>query len=360
MRLPAIDALRGWTVVAMLVVNNPGDWGAVYVPLLHAHWHGCTPTDLIFPLFLFLVGVGLALGGPQASDAATLRTAQGHMLQRGLKLIVVGLVLHLIAHWALDTRSFRPAGVLQRIGLCVALVGAFSLTTAGRSARGLVIAICAVMAVHTLLLLMGGSLSHELRFNHWAAAVDTWAFGAHSYEWQAAMQRGLDPEGLLSSLGALLSTGLGLMAGRQLRQLGAAAAQVALLKQAALLLLLGGVSQGLIPLNKTYWTPSYALWTGGLATLALCSALALQALAPTALWGQRFGRHAITAYVLAWLGVCILGVTAWQAPLWATLQQVLGPSWPAPAVSLAWALSFLPLWWAVLWLMDARGWRWRI
>lgn len=360
MRLPAIDALRGWTVVAMLVVNNPGDWNAVYAPLLHAHWHGCTPTDLIFPLFLFLVGVGLALGGPAHTDPATLRAAQGQMLRRGLKLIAVGLVLHLIAHWALDTRSFRPAGVLQRIGLCVALVGAFSLSPWGRSPRGLLIALCAVMAVHSLLLLMGGSLSHELRLQHWAAAVDTWAFGAHSYEWNAALQRGLDPEGLLSSLGALVSTGLGLMAGRQLRQLGAATAQFALMKPAALLLLLGGISQILIPLNKTYWTPSYALWTGGLGLLALCGALALQSFAPAALWGQRFGRHAITAYVLAWLGVCVLGATAWQAPLWAALQQALGPSLPAPAVSLAWALSFLPLWWAVLWLMDSRGWRWRI
>jgi predicted acyltransferase len=360
MRLPAIDALRGWTVVAMLVVNNPGDWGAVYAPLLHAQWHGCTPTDLIFPLFLFLVGVGLALGGPQASDAATLRTAQGLMLQRGLKLVAVGLVLHLIAHWALDTRSFRPAGVLQRIGLCVALVGAFSFSRFGRSPRGLLIALCAVLGAHSLLLLMGGSLSHELRFHHWAASLDTWAFGAHSYEWQAALQRGLDPEGLLSSLGAVVSTGLGLMAGRMLRLLGAPAAQAPLLKLAAVLLLLGGLSQWLIPFNKTYWTPSYALWTGGWATLALCGALALQSLAPPLLWGKRFGRHAITAYVLAWLGVCILGATGWQAPLWATLQQVLGPSWPAPAVSLAWALSFLPLWWAVLRLMDARGWRWQM
>jgi len=174
------------------------------------------------------------------------------------------------------------------------------------------------------------------------------------------LQRGLDPEGLLSSLGAVVSTGLGLMAGRKLRQLGAPAAQAPLLKLAAALLLLGGLSQFLIPFNKTYWTPSYALWTGGWATLALCGALALQSLAPQALWGQRFGRHAITAYVAAWLSVCLLGATAWQAPLWAALQQALGSSLPAPAVSVAWALSFLPLWWAVLWVMDARGWRWRI
>ncbi|WP_396267561.1 heparan-alpha-glucosaminide N-acetyltransferase domain-containing protein [Ideonella sp.] len=360
MRLPAIDALRGWTVVAMLVVNNPGDWGAVYAPLLHAQWHGCTPTDLIFPLFLFLVGVGLALGGPQASEAPELRAAQGQMLQRGLKLIAVGLVLHLIAHWALDTRSFRPAGVLQRIGLCVALVGAFSLSRFGRSPHGLLIALCAVLCAHSLLLLMGGSLSHELRFHHWAASLDTWAFGTHNYEWQASLQRGLDPEGLLSSLGAVVSTGLGLRAGRVLRQLGAPAAQAPLLKLAAALLLLGGLGQWLIPFNKTYWTPSYALWTGGWATLALCGAFVLQSLAPQWLWGQRFGRHAITAYVLAWLGVCVLGATAWQAPLWAALQHALGPGWPAPAVSLVWALSFLPLWWAVLRLMDVRAWRWRI
>ncbi|MBQ0937694.1 acyltransferase family protein [Ideonella paludis] len=360
MRLPAIDALRGWTVVAMLVVNNPGDWNAVYAPLLHAHWHGCTPTDLIFPLFLFLVGVGLALAAPVDGDAPTLRAAQGQMLQRGLKLIALGLVLHLIAHWALDTRSFRPAGVLQRIGLCVALVGVFSLTTAGRSARGLVMAICAVMGVHSLLLVMGGSLSHEARFHHWAATLDTWAFGAHSYEWQATLQRGLDPEGLLSSLGAVVSTGLGLMAGRVLREFGMPAALPRLLKQASLLLLLGGLSSLLAPMNKTLWTPSYAMWTAGLANVALCGALALQSLAPQALWGQRFGRHAITAYVLAWLGVCVLGATGWQVPLWAALQQALGPGWPAPAVSLVWALSFLPLWWAVLRLMDARGWRWRV
>src|ERR1700754_3315492 len=107
-RYASVDALRGLTVAAMLLVNDPGDWGHVYAPLEHAAWNGCTPTDVIFPLFLFIVGVSIALG------SGTGTTSRAGLL-RALRIVALGLLLHLAAHLAMGTAAFRPMGVLQRI-----------------------------------------------------------------------------------------------------------------------------------------------------------------------------------------------------------------------------------------------------
>ena len=111
--------LRGWAVAAMLLVNYPGDWSHLYAPLEHAAWHGCTPTDLIFPTFLFVVGVSIALGMSRGTPSpAGRRGLLGKAWMRALRLVAIGLLLHALAMWAYDSAAFRPWGVLQRIGLC--------------------------------------------------------------------------------------------------------------------------------------------------------------------------------------------------------------------------------------------------
>ena len=117
-RLGSIDALRGITVAAMLLVNNPGDWSAVFAPLRHSDWHGCTPTDLVFPFFLFLVGVSMAFSvAPRSLDASKRPTLARGVLERALRILVAGALLHLLIWWALDTHHFRIWGVLQRLSL---------------------------------------------------------------------------------------------------------------------------------------------------------------------------------------------------------------------------------------------------
>lgn len=120
-RLGSIDALRGITVAAMLLVNNPGDWSAVFAPLRHSEWHGCTPTDLVFPFFLFLVGVSMAFSvAPRARDTAARPALARGVLERALRILVAGALLHLLIWWALHTHHFRIWGVLQRIAVCAA------------------------------------------------------------------------------------------------------------------------------------------------------------------------------------------------------------------------------------------------
>src|SRR5690606_1101493 len=97
-RLASVDALRGLTVAAMLLVNNPGDWGHVYAPLLHADWHGCTPADLVFPFFLAIVGVSIALGVvPRAEAGGDRGTLVRAVAVRALRILGLGLLLHLLA-----------------------------------------------------------------------------------------------------------------------------------------------------------------------------------------------------------------------------------------------------------------------
>src|SRR6187200_3463656 len=127
-RLLSLDFFRGATVAAMILVNNPGDWGNIYAPLEHAEWNGCTPTDLIFPFFLFIVGVSIALGLGTRVDAGDEAGALHRSVwTRALRIIVLGLVLHALAHWLIGTRSFRPFGVLQRIGLCFGAAGLLAI-----------------------------------------------------------------------------------------------------------------------------------------------------------------------------------------------------------------------------------------
>ena len=117
LRFDSVDALRGMTVAAMLLVNNPGDWGHVYAPLLHSEWHGCTPTDLVFPFFLFIVGVSIALGiVPRVEAGADTAALRRNVLLRAAKIIGLGVMLHVLAFLLLDMAWFRPWGVLQRIG----------------------------------------------------------------------------------------------------------------------------------------------------------------------------------------------------------------------------------------------------
>ena len=265
-RFASVDALRGLTVAAMLLVNNPGDWGHVYAPLLHAGWHGCTPTDLVFPFFLIIVGVSIALGVVPRLEAGASRGALVRTLAvRALRIVGLGLLLHLLAWWWLDMAHFRPWGVLQRIGLCFLAAGAVALWLAPRTQwlllGGLLLGWWALLA-------WGGSVAP---WDNFASRVDTSLLGPLLYQFDPATGRGHDPEGLLSTLGALATTLLGVRAGDWLRHGRRRALWIAALVS----LLLGLLWAMVLPWNKNLWTPSYVLWSGGWAMLALATAHAL-------------------------------------------------------------------------------------
>lgn len=334
-RLASVDALRGISVGAMLLVNNPGDWGAVYGPLLHAPWHGFTATDLIFPLFLFIVGVSIALA-PAKSD--------GQIAIRALRIVVLGLALHALAHWLLATPNFRPWGVLQRIGICY---GAAALLTAHTQARTQWIVFCALLLGYWALLAAGGPFE---KGSNLADRVDTALLGRFGYQFDPKTGLGHEPEGLLSTLPAIATTILGVRAGDWLRERNARA----LFYAAVVALLIGWLWAHVFPINKSLWTSSYVLWSGGWCFLLLAAThLAIDRARWPAI-GRRLGMNAIAVYAGAWVMSCVLDGFAIKAGVVRMLSTTITPSLGAPAASLAYAVIFVSVWWAIAAVLDRR------
>lgn len=345
-RWASVDALRGIAVAAMLLVNNPGNWDHVWAPLLHAPWNGFTPTDFIFPLFLFIVGVSLTLAIEPALERGTpIAPLQRTLLLRALRIVLLGLALHALAWWWLDTRAFRPLGVLQRIGLCVALVVPLALHTRARTQW--------LITAGVLLLwwaLLGNAL---VKGSNFADRLDTAVLGPLAYQFDPQTGVAHDPEGLASTLGALASTLLGLRAGAWLRR-----GQNARLWLGAAVCLCAGALWSLAqPLNKALWTSSYALFTGGLAMAVLAATQAALSRLALPAWGRSFGVNALAIYAGAWVMEVALAASPAARAATRTVLAALTPWVGAQTASLAYALAFTLLWWLVARTLDARGWR---
>lgn len=351
-RFASVDALRGLTVAAMLLVNNPGDWGHVYAPLLHSEWNGCTPTDLVFPFFLFIVGVSIALGiVPRVEAGADPRPLRRAVWVRGAKIIAIGVLLHLLAWWLMDKPTFRPLGVLPRIGACFIAAGLVAMATKPRVQWTL---IAAVLLGYWALMAAGGSYDP---FVNLASRVDTVLFGAHNYIYDVASGRGHDPEGLLSTLPSIATTLLGLRVGDWLRR----GETKRLSRFAIAALALGALWSLWFPLNKNLWTSSYVLWTAGWAALALWLAHRLVDVRGWPALGRGFGVNAITAYAGSALMVYVFAGLGWSDPIYRIgfadwMTPLLGPFVP----SLAFALVFVLVWWGIVCWMDRRGWHWKV
>jgi predicted acyltransferase len=351
LRFSSVDCLRGLTVAAMLLVNNAGDWGHVWPWLEHASWHGCNPADLIFPLFLFVAGVSLSLAlEPQLERGREPAALCRGVLIRAARVFALGLALHVAAALLIPDRSLRLPGVLQRIGLCIAVAGPVALYLRPRRQWTL---LAALLAGYALLLAWTGTTVER----NPVMTIDSLVLGRFAYGFDPATGRAFDPEGIVSTLGAIATTLLGLRAGHWLRR-----GEL----DALLRLGLAGVATGaalhlLQPMNKSLWTPAFVLWTGGIACFAL---LALHRLADRRgipVPGGAFGRNAMLAYAGSWLMVCVLAATG--ADAW--LYRVAFASWLTPlagaaAASAAWAAAVVAVWWLIAVVLDRRGWYWKI
>jgi predicted acyltransferase len=351
-RFASVDALRGLTVAAMLLVNDPGDWAHVYAPLLHSEWNGCTPTDLVFPFFLFIVGVSIALGVvPRVEAGADRAQVRNALLLRAARIVGLGLLLHLLAWWLLDKDHFRPWGVLQRIGICFAAAGL--LATYVRAGMQWLCLFVLLFGYWGLLAVGGG-------YEPWtnlASRVDTALLGPLVYQFDAATGRGHDPEGLLSTLPAIATTLLGIRAGDWLRQENMKRLCIA----AVAALLLGALWARAFPLNKNLWTSSYVLWSGGWAMLALAVSHVFVDIRGWPAIGRSFGVNAIVAYAGSALMVYVFAALGWWEPIYRIgFNGWMTPSLGPHAASLAFALAFVAAWWAAMWWMDRRGWHFRI
>lgn len=350
MRINSIDAVRGLTVAAMLLVNDAGDWSHVYPWLEHAEWHGCTPPDFIFPIFMLIVGVSINLAlSPRLDAGADAAPLARSVLWRALRIVLLGIALHVVAMLLLNGRGFRLFGVLQRTGICFAAAGLMAIYV--RSARAQWTACAAILLGYWALLAAGGSLAPGLNLSD---RIDSALLGHLAYQYDAATGIGHDPEGILGTLPSLATVILGLRAGDWLRR--GQTRTLALAGAAAMLL--GGLWSLALPLNKQLWTSSFVLWTGGFGMLLIALAHQLIDVRGWPALGRAMGLNAIAAYAGSWIATCVIEGSGLMGPLYThvfsgPLTPVFGPS----VASLAFAAAFTALFWLAMAGAEKRGWR---
>jgi predicted acyltransferase len=368
-RLVALDVFRGLTIAGMLLVNNPGSWGAIYPPLRHAAWHGWTPTDLIFPFFLFIVGITTHL-------SLTVRRARGdddgelvrQVLRRGGIIIVLGLVLSgfpFIPEFGFDPSRMRFPGVLQRIGVAYIAAALLTLRTSLRTQ----VVIAAVLllgywAVMTLVPVPGGGVglaTLDTPDASLAAWLDRAVFGEHLWR----QSRTWDPEGLLSTVPAIGTTMLGIFTGRWL------ASQRPLMDRLAAMFAIGSIGMvvGLMwgwffPINKNIWTSSYVVFTAGMAAVVLATCVWLIDAKRVAWWTKPFviyGMNPILAFVGSGMMARLMGsiIKVEQNGQRVSLQKAIYDSafasWLAPMnASLLYAVCFVVFWFGILALLYRK------
>lgn len=364
LRLRSLDAFRGATIALMILVNNAGDWSATYAPLLHAAWHGWTPTDLVFPFFLFILGVAipLALGGRDVAAPDRTRLHR-KILRRAAILFALGLLLTWFPFFTVNWARARIPGVLQRIALVylAAALTSLHLRPRGRAVlgAGLLGGYWAAMKLVPVPGFGAGDLSPQGNLAFW---LDHAILGAHT--WRYSPGPG-DPEGILSTLPAIVSALAGVFAGELLRSERTVRRKLGLmLAWGAAAAALGLALQPLFPINKNLWSPTYVIFTTGAALLALGAAYALIDLLGARRWArpfEAFGMNAIAAYVGSGLLAKILLAVRWSDGAGRTVtlgrslySAVYAAHLPDHVASLAWALTHVAIWWAVVALLDRR------
>jgi predicted acyltransferase len=268
-RLRSLDAFRGFTIAAMVLVNNPGDWGNLYGPLEHAKWNGWTFTDTIFPFFLFIGGVSMALSlGRLAAAGVDKPLLLRKLALRALIIFAIGLLLNFIPN--LNPATIRIPGVLQRIAVCTLLAAPIVVYCGWRQQVMWIVALLAAYAALQLGVDVPGFGAGVLEpGKDLGAYIDRLLFGQHLW----VQAKTWDPEGLLGTMPALAGQLIGVLCGRWL--LGAASRLSKTLAMAAggvLLLALGAwLDVALMPINKSLWTPSFCLLMSGWALLAFAA-----------------------------------------------------------------------------------------
>ncbi len=357
-RFGALDLLRGLTVAAMILVNNPGNWNRVYAPLTHAAWNGVTAADLIFPAFIVIMGVAMAFVLRSPARDGERRRVDAAILRRAAVLVLLGLALNVAAAWP-HPLAARIPGVLQRLGVTYLIAALIVVRTTPRQ-QGLLAAV--LLGTHWTLLL-GGSLGPGANLG---AQIDRLLFGSH------LLTAAGDPEGALGTLSCVATTLLGVCAGHWIRvQLAAGQRETMVTAGAAaagVAALLAGTAWSVwLPLNKALWTGSFALFTTGAALLGLAGCLVIERtplrrlLAP--LWW--LGLNPLAIYFLSELTALVLqrpwgqSLAPKDALFWNVVVPLVGDH-GEPRSSLVYASGYLLLWIAVAGLMRWKGVRVRI
>ncbi|NCT94581.1 MAG: DUF5009 domain-containing protein [Chitinophagaceae bacterium] len=272
-RYYSLDVFRGATVALMILVNNPGSWGHIYSPLEHATWHGCTPTDLVFPFFLFAVGNAMAFVMPRFEQAGA-GLFWKKILKRTILIFGIGLLLHWspFVRWDGDQLvgknldNLRILGVLQRIALCYFFA---SIIVFYGKTRGAFVISGILLLVYWFITVWLGKAGDPFSLQgYFGTAWDKAILGeAHMYKGEGLP---FDPEGISSTLPAIVQVVFGFLVGQYIQQKGKSYEMLSHLMISGLVLIFAGFCWDMVfPINKKIWTSSYVLYTTGLAMLTI-------------------------------------------------------------------------------------------
>ncbi|NND73036.1 MAG: DUF5009 domain-containing protein [Rhodothermales bacterium] len=357
-RFVSLDAFRGLTIAGMILVNTPGSWSYVYAPLRHAEWHGATPTDLVFPFFLFIVGTAMAFSF-RKYDFQLSRASTRKVLRRVILIFVIGFLLGAFPF----TRSFadlRIPGVLQRIAVAYGLASVICLTIRGRK----LVATSAILLLLYWLLLVafGGSDPYSVETNL-VRKIDLAVFGAsHLY---TGFGIPFDPEGLLSTIPSAVTVLIGFLVGSEIRTSdNITMSLLRMLLFGTALIALGLVWAWFMPINKPLWTSSYVLYTAGIATCTLAWFAWIIDVRGLKSWSKPlvvFGMNPLFAYVLSILWVKVMlyivklpvdgeSVNGYRWLFTRVFEPLAGPMFG----SLLFAVAHVVVIWGIVRVMYAR------
>ena len=360
-RLISLDVFRGITIAGMVLVNNPGSWASIYWPLGHAEWHGWTPTDLIFPFFVFIIGVAIPLAfARRVEKGGSKRDLYLKIIRRTLIIFALGMFLAGFPYFELST--IRIPGVLQRLAVCYLFASVIFLNT---KVRTQLIITAALLIVYWLIMtrlhtpgFATGDLSKE---GSVASFVDRVIFGPHIWK----QGKVYDPEGLLSTIPAIATALFGVLTGQWLRTNKSGYEKVAgLFVIGAICIVIGWAWNPFFPINKSLWTSSYVFFTGGLALEFLALCYWLIDIKKIQWWTKPFvvfGVNAITLFVGSGIMARLLGLIkvptsdGTKISLQSWIFQNLFMSWLPPyRASLAFAICFILVWLGLMWILYRR------
>ena len=369
-RLLSLDVFRGATVAGMILVNNPGDWGHIYAPLEHASWHGCTPTDLIFPFFLFIVGVSITYAmsskkaDPQAHTRTILKAAKRAVILFGLGLFL-SLYPKIFTEPLNALAQVRIPGVLQRIAVVFLISSIIFLKNTERNIMRITVGILVLYwIIMTFIPVPGTGFANLDKETNMAAWIDR-SILTEAHLWKSA--KTWDPEGILSTLPAIASGLIGVLVGSFLRRRDLEDGyKISWLFSTGLMLFIGGMIWGLqFPLNKSIWTSSFVLYTGGLATMILSFCywiIDVNRYQRYTLPFVVYGKNAITVFFLSGLlprTMNMIKVSNADGTV-SGLQSFLytnffSTNFSAINASFAWAIVQICFWFAILYIMYRKN-----
>ena len=359
-RLVSLDVFRGITIVGMILVNNPGSWEYVYRPLLHAKWHGWTPTDFIFPFFLFIVGVAMSFSfGKRIERGDNRKQLFLKVIRRTLIIFALGFLLNF--YWHFDISSVRIPGVLQRIAVCYFFASIIMLTLSTRWQIVLsVLLLVLYWAALKLIPVPGYGTGNLDAQGNLCWYIDSLLLAGHTWKWAPAS--GFDPEGILSTIPAIVSVFFGVFTGNWLRSKKEPMEKAAGLFVAANIgLVLGVIIHEWLPINKNLWTSSYVIFMTGMALhfFAFCYWLIdIKSYKKWAFPFVVFGTNAIVAYfTLSLFGKTLVywEVGPSDEVLKSIVYENIYASWAGDYfASLLYPLAMILIWFAFLFIMYRK------